>query len=95
MADRCEVHYHLMGDGRCTCKTESTMPRTIVFISGILQRINELEAQHGSLRAVARALRIDAGYLSRLKAGKKLDPSDAVLKKLGLRRMVQFCGHSR
>jgi transcriptional regulator with XRE-family HTH domain len=65
-------------------------PTTIVAIDGLLRRLNALQAQHGSLRAVARVLEIDAGYLSRLKAGEKLNPSDALLRKLGLRRYVQF-----
>lgn len=32
-------------------------------------RIDELVAQHGSLRAVARVTEIDVGYLSRLRTG--------------------------
>lgn len=70
------------------------MPTTVVFISGILLRLAELEKKHGSMRAAARVLKIDHGYLSRLKDGKKLNPSDAVLKKLGLRRVVQFTARS-
>lgn len=53
-------------------------------------RIAELVAQHGSLRAAARAVKMDAGYLSRLQNGSKREPSDAVLKKLGLRRLVDY-----
>lgn len=53
-------------------------------------RIQELARQHGSLRAAARALGIDAGYLSRLQDGSKLEPSDAVLRKLGLKRVVLY-----
>lgn len=67
-----------------------SLPTTVVFISGLLLRMQELEKKHGSLRAVGRVLKIDSGYLSRLKTGKKLDPSDIVLRKLGLRRVVQF-----
>lgn len=67
-----------------------SLPTTVVFISGILLRLSELEKKHGSMRGVARAVKIDHGYLSRLKDGKKLNPSDDVLKKLGLRRVVQF-----
>lgn len=71
------------------------MPTTAVFISGILLRLKELEKQHGSMRAAARVLKIDHGYLSRLKDGSKMNPSDAVLRKLGLRRVVQFIPNKR
>lgn len=72
-----------------------SMPTTVVFISGILLRLVELERKHGTMRAVGRVLKIDHGYLSRLKDGKKLNPSDAVLRKLGLRRIVQFSASKR
>jgi hypothetical protein len=52
----------------------------------IMLAINRAVKRHGSLRAAARALRIDAGYLSRLRVGFKAQPSAAVLRKLGLRR---------
>lgn len=54
------------------------------------QRINELVEKHGSLRAVALVLGVDAGYLSRLRDGKKMSPSPPLLKKLGLKKIVQF-----
>lgn len=57
-------------------------------------RIQELAKQHGSLRAAARALEIDPGYLSRLQDGLKLEPSDAVLRKLGLKRIVLYIGRN-
>jgi hypothetical protein len=53
-------------------------------------RIDELVAQHGSLRAVARVTEIDAGYLSRLRTGEKVNPEKDKLKRLGLRRVVTF-----
>jgi hypothetical protein len=49
------------------------------------QRIDELVAHFGSLRVLSRVLQIDAGYLSRLRAGDKTAPSKTVLRKLGLR----------
>jgi len=52
------------------------------------QRIEELIAQHGSLRAVGRVLTIDPGYLLRLSTGEKDQPSERVLKKLKLRQIV-------
>ncbi len=54
------------------------------------QRIQELAKQHGSLRAAARVLEIDNGYLSRLQDGGKTEPSDDILRKLDLRRVVTY-----
>lgn len=54
------------------------------------ERINQLVAQHGSLRAVARVTEIDAGYLSRLRSGEKVAPEKAKLRRLGLRRVVTY-----
>lgn len=54
------------------------------------QRLAELVLRHGSLRAVGRVLSIDHAYLHRLYHGEKKEPSAAVLKKLGLRRVVTY-----
>ena len=59
-------------------------------IMTLQDRINELVAQHGSLRAVARATEIDAGYLSRLRTGEKVNPEADKLIRLGLRRVVNY-----
>lgn len=53
-------------------------------------RIDELVAQYGSLRAVARVTEIDAGYLSRLRSGEKANPEKDKLRRLGLRRVVAY-----
>lgn len=53
-------------------------------------RISELIAQHGSLRAVSRVLGIDPGYLSRLHSGEKVNPEKEKLHRLGLRRVVTY-----
>jgi Trm5-related predicted tRNA methylase len=53
-------------------------------------RINELAMQHGSIRAAARVVKIDHAYLWRLARGTKKEPSAAVLKKLGVRRIVTY-----
>lgn len=50
----------------------------------LAQAAEELIAKHGSLRAAARALRIDHAYLRRLATGEKENPSAVTLKKLGL-----------
>ena len=56
----------------------------------IADRIAQLIAQHGSLRAVSRVTEIDAGYLSRLASGEKVNPSKDKLRRLGLRRVVGY-----
>lgn len=61
-------------------RDEATVPLQI-------ERISEA---FGSLRRMADALDIDVGYLSRLKSGEKDDPSDEVLRKLGLIRIVTY-----
>jgi hypothetical protein len=52
------------------------------------QRIDELIKQHGSLRAASRVLQMDAAYLFRLSSGEKSAPSEHILKKLKLRKIV-------
>ena len=54
------------------------------------RRLGELVLRHGSLRAVGRVLEIDHAYLHRLYHGEKKEPSAAVLKKIGLRRVVTY-----
>lgn len=54
------------------------------------ERILEAIERHGSLRAAARVLQVDAAYLSRLRDGYKTDPGDALLRKLKLRRVVTY-----
>lgn len=56
----------------------------------LAERIAELEDQHGSLRAVARVIQIDPGYLSRLKAGEKFRPSKLYLTRLGVRAVLTY-----
>lgn len=53
-------------------------------------RIDELVAQHGSLRAVARVTEIDVGYLSRLRSYANVNPGRDKLRRLGLRRVVAY-----
>lgn len=56
----------------------------------LTERIEQLVAQHGSLRAVSRVTEIDAGYLSRLRSGEKVNPEKDKLRRLGLRRVVSY-----
>ena len=52
------------------------------------ERIAQLTKQHGSLRAAARVLGCSPSYLMRLRDGTKTNPSDALLRRLKLRRVV-------
>lgn len=56
----------------------------------LAERIAELVEQHGSLRATARVLDCDAGYLSRLQSGEKDNPDDWLLRRMKLRRVVNY-----
>lgn len=56
----------------------------------LVKRIQQLEKQHGSLRAAARVLQVDPAYLKRLRDGEKDNPSDALLKKLRLRKVIKY-----
>lgn len=53
-------------------------------------RIAELVEQHGSLRAAARVMEIDAGYLSRLASGEKSDPGETLLRRMGLKQNITY-----
>lgn len=58
-------------------------------MSEILREAIDREIErHGGLRSAARALKCDAAYLSRLRAGTKDNPGEALLRKLNLRRVV-------
>ena len=56
----------------------------------IKQRIIELIDEYGSLRKVGKALDIDYAYLFRLKYGEKVNPSEKVLKKLKLKKVIKY-----
>ena len=54
------------------------------------QRVRQLVAEHGTLRAAAKAVSVEVSYLSRLEHGEKTNPSEAVLERLGLVRVVTY-----
>lgn len=58
--------------------------------SVLQQRIQELVDRHGGVRAAARVLEVDQGYVYRLLSGEKNDPGEKLLRKLKLRRVVTF-----
>lgn len=59
-------------------------------MSVLQQRIAELAQQHGSVRAAARVLKLNHAYVYRLGTGEATEPSEAVLRKLKLRRVVSY-----
>jgi hypothetical protein len=56
----------------------------------IKDRIDALVERHGSLRALARVMACDVGYLSRLRSGDKTEPSPEFLAAMGLQRVVTY-----
>ena len=61
-----------------------------VAVMTLAERIDELVMQHGSLRALARVMECSPPYICRLRSGVTKNPGPAVLRKLGLRRVVKF-----
>lgn len=56
-----------------------------------IQEAIALEVEvYGSLRAAAKELGIDVGYLSRLASGEKENPGDYVLEQLRLQKKVVY-----
>lgn len=54
----------------------------------LIDAVNALVEKHGGVRAAARVIGTDPSYLSRIRTGKKWMPSDGLLRKLGLRRVI-------
>lgn len=52
--------------------------------------VKALIARHGGTRIAARALGVNYAYLSRLSTGQKSNPTDATLRKLGLKKVVTY-----
>lgn len=52
--------------------------------------VKALVFKHGGVRAAARAIGVNYAYLSRLQSGEKSNPTPAVLRKLGLRKVVSY-----
>ena len=59
-------------------------------INMLRTRIESLVGRCGGLRAAARLLHVDPGYLSRLRSGGKTNPSKVLLRKLGLRKVEVY-----
>ena len=52
--------------------------------------VKRLIDQHGGVRAAARQVQIDAGYLVRLRDGIKTNPGPETLRKLGIKQRVIY-----
>lgn len=70
--------------------TEERSDEGIGLTDLLAMRIKELVAEHDGLRAAARYLKCDPSYLLRLHDGEKTNPSEAILKKLGLKKVVIY-----
>jgi len=73
-------------DDRIDSRWYATMSKVVT----IQTRCRELVEQHGGVRKAARALDMDPGYFLRLADGNKSSPSDEILRKLGLVRVVTY-----
>ena len=55
----------------------------------LAERVDELVAQHGSLRKAARVLEVDHAHLFGIKKGTK-NPSERLLRRMGLRQHIHY-----
>ncbi len=58
--------------------------------TAVLIVVEDLQVHHGSIRSVARVLSLDSAYLCRLLSGEKVNPSDVVLRKLKIKKIVDY-----
>lgn len=54
------------------------------------QRIEQLIEQHGGMRKAAQAVDIDPAYFCRLRSGEHDNPREKVLRKLGIKKIVDY-----
>jgi len=80
------THSHAVAPARAV----EALREAYASAASLPEHINRIVAVFGSLRKMAEALDIDVGYLSRLRSGEKTDPSDEVLRVLGLRKTVIY-----
>jgi len=59
-------------------------------MNDIQSAVEALVKHYGSYRAVEEAIGVNYAYLSRLRTGKRTNPSDDVLKKIGLVKSVTY-----
>lgn len=54
------------------------------------ERVAELIKQHGGLRAAALAIQVDHVYLWRMLRGTKVNPSSRLLRRMGIKKVVNY-----
>lgn len=59
-------------------------------MSELRNAINAAVQQHGSLNKAARVLKVNVGYLSRLRSGEDNNPNKKLQKRLGVRRLIVY-----
>jgi hypothetical protein len=64
-------------------------------MDGLTRAIDAAARRYGSLNKAARVLDLDVSYLSRLRNGLRDNPSDAVLRALGIERRVVYVKRKR
>lgn len=52
------------------------------------EHVQEMIREHGSIRALAKAVMVDHSYIQRLALGEKTNPSEKILRKLGIVKSV-------
>ena len=63
---------------------------TQIFPCQLTDRVQQLIDQNDTAHDAATALDISPSYFSRLATGEKTNPSDGILRKLGLRKIVLY-----
>ena len=70
--------------------TDERLLGDILVTKTLSGRVRDLQDEHGGLRAAARAICVDCGYLHRMMSGEKTNPGNDVLGKLGLQKRVIY-----
>ena len=68
----------------------STTCDRMLIMTRIQRVVLALKKQHGTWRAAGAATGIDHAYLHRLATGKKTNPDELVLAKLGIEKLVTY-----
>lgn len=66
------------------------MARYIMTAFILRSRIEALTEKYGGITKAGKAIKVDTGYLVRLRDGEKRNPSDETLFKLGLVKVITY-----